>query len=104
MGGKKKKPLRSLAKKRREFVRKESEERAAKPKTIGSIHEPAITREELLEELGKMRAITPYTVSSRWGLRLSVAKHLLKKLHSSGDLQLVGGGGRLRIYCLPPRS
>jgi ribosomal protein S25 len=52
----------------------------------------------ILKELGKMRAITPFSVASQFDLKVSAAKVLLRRLAEKGVIEAVGGGSRIRIY------
>jgi small subunit ribosomal protein S25e len=104
LGGPKKKGI-SQAEKAQSVSQKKSEEGAKKPKTtkppekrIGSITIPDVNSKDLLDELVKMKAITPYQVSSRFGLKISVAKDLLEELTKRKLIRYVGGSSRLRIY------
>jgi len=45
-----------------------------------------------------MKALTPYTVATRFNLRLSVAKDLLDDLAQRGVIQYVSGSKSLKIY------
>jgi len=54
--------------------------------------------EKVVGEIKKMKALTPYTVATRFNLRLSVAKDLLDELAQRGVIQYVSGGKSLKIY------
>lgn len=52
----------------------------------------------VLKEIGKMKAITPYSVASQYDLKVSAAKALLRRLAEKGLIEVVGGNARIRIY------
>jgi len=54
--------------------------------------------ERVIKELQKMKVLTPYTVASRFNLRLSVAKDFLEELHHQGIIAYVSGGRNIKIY------
>jgi len=53
---------------------------------------------KFLGEVGKMSAITPYSLASQFNVKLSVAKDLLEELERRKLVTLVGGNARIRIY------
>jgi ribosomal protein S25 len=71
---------------------------AEKPATEAGL--PNINSKEFIGELGKMKAVTPSSVASRFNMRLSAAKDILEDLARSGVLTLIGGGNRLKIYAV----
>jgi small subunit ribosomal protein S25e len=104
LGGPKKKGI-GQAQKAQAVSQKKGEESAKKPKTvkspekrIGSIVLPDVSSKDLLDELAKMKAITPYQVSSKFGLKISVAKDLLDELTKRRVIRVVGGSSHLRVY------
>ena len=99
MGGRKKLTLtqmeRQQMRKQRQQARRQAEVRE---KRVGGIFPPDINDESFLEELRKMKVITPYAVASRYNLRLSVAKEVLRELERRGFLELVAASRYTRIY------
>lgn len=103
MGGKKKL---SLSQMERMQMRKDEEEKKKKEKDKATVKEkklpgilfPDLKGEKLAEELKKMRVLTPYTVASRFNIRISVAKDLLEQLEDDGVVQLVSGNHNIKIY------
>jgi len=82
-----------------EKKKKEKEKVAAvKEKKPAGIMIPDIKGSKMLEELKKMRVLTPYAVASRFNLRISAAKDLLEQLESDGLVQLVSGNHNIKIY------
>jgi len=54
--------------------------------------------ESLVNEIRQMRVITPFAVSSRFGLRISVAKDLLEELERKKIVELVSRSRKTKIY------
>jgi len=52
----------------------------------------------VLSDVAKMKAITAYSLSSAYGIRLSLAKDALEELERRDLVRLVGGNSRIRIY------
>lgn len=57
-----------------------------------------LSAEKFAEELGKIKAITPYSVASTFDLKVGKAKNLLRVLEEQGLVRCVGGNSRIRIY------
>lgn len=57
-----------------------------------------LSTEQLTIELGKIKAITPYSVASTFDLKVGKAKNLLRSLEEQGLIRCVGGNSRIRIY------
>ncbi len=68
-----------------------------KTKSIG-IFPPDPTSKKVIEELKKMRVLTPYSVASHLDLRLSAAKHFLRELEQRGTIQYVSSSRNLKVY------
>jgi len=103
MGGAKKKSMAQMEKqqksKEEEPKKKEAKKaRASVERKTGAINLPDLSSKEFLGELSKMKAVTPYGVASRFGLRFSVAKDVLEELEKRGVIQFISGSNRLRIY------
>lgn len=101
MGGKKKQTL-----KKTERAQKKKPSKKEK-KTSGALREkkavPGITppnkeSKSFVNELKKMKVITPFSVASRYELRLSVAREFLRELESKGLIRFVSKSRNLRIY------
>jgi len=99
MGGKKKLTMKQME--RMQEKKDEKRERgggAGSEKKPSGIVPPDPKSEKVLGELKKMRALTPYTVASRFNLRLSVAKDLLDELAQRGLIEYVSGSKNIKIY------
>lgn len=81
-------------------VKKSGKKEVAKAKgpekRIGSIVAPPIS--ELEAFVRTQPYITPYVLSEKYGIRLSIAKDLLNTLNKKGIVNLITGTNRIRIY------
>ena len=99
MGGKKGLTLKQMERMRaRRQERKESTPQRFTEKKTAGIFSPDYRSQKVLGELKKMKVLTPYTVASRFDLRLSVAKDFLKELEKRGVIEYVSGSANLKIY------
>lgn len=103
MGGKKKLSLKQMErmqtrKDEEAKKKKEKEKTAAKEKKSTGIFLQDIKSGKVLEELKKMRVLTPYAVASRLNIKISAAKDLLEQLEEDGTVQLVSGNHDIKIY------
>jgi len=100
MGGGKKKPTlkqmkkREVKKERRKITPKEL---ISEKKAVGVVP-PNPKSEEVIDQLKKMKVLTPYTVATRFELRLSAAKSFLRELEKQGVVELVSGSTNNKIY------
>lgn len=100
MGGKKKRSLKQAEKAQRKRAAEERKKSAAEATTkkVLSINIPKMSSREILDEIKKMRVITPYEISSKYEVRISLAKDFLEELERKGYIQLVSKNRDLRIY------
>jgi len=101
MGGKKKltlKQMERMQEKKDEKEKKGGKSGGFSEKKGAGIVPPDPKSEKVIGEIKKMKALTPYTVATRFNLRLSVAKDLLDELAQRGVIQYVSGGKSLKIY------
>lgn len=100
MGGKKKRSLKQAEKAQRKKAAEERKKSAAEATTkkVLSINIPKMSSREILDEIKKMRVITPYEISSKYEVRISLAKDFLEELEQKGYIQLVSKNRDLRIY------
>ncbi|MDQ1281574.1 MAG: small subunit ribosomal protein S25e [Thermoproteota archaeon] len=103
MGGAKKKSMAQAEK--QQTLQSQKQEKTDKKKgskltdkKLGGIDFPNVKDKELMAELTKMKAITPYSVATRYNLKISIAKDLLETLETSGNIQRVAGNSALRVY------
>jgi small subunit ribosomal protein S25e len=105
MGGKKKLGIKQMEKqqvKTDEDKAKEAKkkEKAGPPqrKTTVGIMVPDVKDGKNIAEIKKMGVLTPYSVATRYGIRISAAKDFLEQLEASGAVQLVSGSHNIKIY------
>ena len=103
MGGKKKLGLKQME---RMQEKKDEEDKSAKKKekaapkerrTI-SVIPPDAKNQKIVSEIKKMNVLTPYSVSTRYNIRISAAKDFLEQLEQNGTVQLVSGNHEIKIY------
>jgi len=104
MGGAKKQSLSQAEKQQALRTKKQEGETAKKTQTkayekrMGGISIPNVPNEKLVNELKEAKAVTPYTLASKYNLRMSVAKRVLGELVKQGIVQPVTGNSHLRVY------
>ena len=106
MGGKKKLGIKQMEKQQvkgdenKESKDAKKKEKAGPPKerkTIG-IMTPDAKDGKIVAEVKKMNVLTPYAISTRYGIRISAAKDFLEQLEANGSIQLVSGSHNIKIY------
>jgi len=102
LGGAKKKGLAQMEKAQKIKDEKEKAERkkgkaAGEKKTLTPTL-PRLDDKSLIPELEKMKALTPSTLASTYGVRVSAAKDFLEELEKRHVVSLVNGCRRLKIY------
>ena len=104
MGGKKKLGIKQMEKqqvKTDEDDKGKKKDKAAAPpkerKSIG-ILSPDAKNDKIISEIKKMNVLTPYAVSTKFGIRISTAKDFLEQLEANGSVQLVSGSHNIKIY------
>ncbi|PUA33793.1 MAG: hypothetical protein B9J98_02315 [Candidatus Terraquivivens tikiterensis] len=97
MGGPKK-PTLSQAEKRqmKQQSQKAEKKESVQEKYAGSIDLP--DERDVVNYIRSMKYATPYLLSEKYGIRLSVAKSLLNSLASKGLIVPIVGDNRLRIF------
>jgi small subunit ribosomal protein S25e len=99
MGSKKRLTLKQMEKSQEKKERKEKGSgRSLSEKKIVGIVPPDSRSKQVVDQLKKMRVLTPYTVATRFDLRLSVARDLLEELEKQGVVKFVSGSKNLKIY------
>lgn len=103
MGSRKKLSLKQMERmqRRREKEKREKEKRGRRISAVEKstrIVPPSVKDEKIINEILHMKVLTPYTVASRFDLRLSVAKDFLEELHERGIISYVSGGRNIKIY------
>lgn len=96
MGGAKKPRLSQLEKK----ITKSKDEGEKQPqkreKPVSDVVSPSI--EELIEFARTQKYLTPFVISEKFGIRLSIAKQALNSLAEMRLVRLVSGNSKLRIF------
>jgi len=101
MGGKKKRSLKQMTKAQKKTTGKEEKRVVTTPsekKSIPRITPPKFSSDKVVSELKKMKVLTPYSVASRFDLRLSIARDFLKELERQGMIEFVSKSRNLKIY------
>lgn len=105
MGGKKKLGIKQMEKqqvktdddKSKDAKKKEKAGPPKERKTVG-IMIPDAKDGKIVSEVKKMNVLTPYAISTRFGIRISAAKDFLEQLEANGSIQLVSGSHNIKIY------
>lgn len=102
MGGKKKLTLKQMERMTDKQAPPKKENKSsggsAPEKKVAGITMPDVKSEKIITELKKMKVLTPYTVASRFDLRLSIARDMLDELQQKGIIQFVSGSRNTKIY------
>ena len=69
-------------------------------KTIGALDIPDIESGELLEQLRKMKAVTPPGLAIQYNLKISTAKRLLEQLEKDKVVDMVSRSHNLKVYAV----
>jgi ribosomal protein S25 len=97
-----KRSMKQIEKQQRRKVKgkEEAKEKGRFQKTIGALDIPEMTTEELMEQLGKMKAITPTGLAIHYNLKVSTAKKLLDELMEQKAITLASRSHNLKVYTL----
>ena len=104
MGGKKKRSLKQQAKSQIKKPPKKGKGKAkatpaaVEQKGVPGITPPNVQSDKFLKDLKKMKVVTPNTIASRYSLRLSVARALIKELERKGLIQFVSRSRHLTVH------
>ena len=102
MGGKKKLNLKQIerSQERQQTQTKDGKSggRPVADKKAAGIFPPDPKSDKVIGELKKMKVLTPYSVASRFNLRLSIAKDFLEELEQIGNIEFVSGSRSIKIY------
>src|SRR5512140_2925141 len=109
MGGKKKLGLKQMEKQQDDKAvedkkKKEEKEKKGPPtkKTTIGVIAPDSKDPKIVAEVKKLGVLTPYAVSTRYGIRISAAKDFLEQLEAVGAVQTVSASHNLKIYKAVP--
>jgi len=99
MGGKKKPTLSQLEKRMRRAQKiKEKKEKKPEMKIAASGALTSASMDQIRRELVKMPYITPYLLASKFGLKISRARSILRTLESEGLIRAYDYNRRVPIY------
>jgi small subunit ribosomal protein S25e len=103
MGGKKKLNLKQMErqqeKKDEEEKEKKKKEKAGPPKEKRQLSIlPPDMNDKVAGELKRMNVLTPYSVATKFNIRISAAKDFLEQLEEKGTIHLVSGSHSIKIY------
>lgn len=100
-GGKKKLTFSQMekAQEKRSEKRKETKSSGStSEKKTPDISMPDATSGKIVDEVKKLKVLTPYVVASRFNVRISIAKDFLEELEKKGAIRLVSRGRNVRVY------
>ena len=95
-----KKSLKQIEKQQKKSENTDRKKTGKIEKTIGSIKISDINREELIQNLSKMKAITSTGLASQYNVKVSVAKNLLEELINEKIIEMVSRSHNLKVYSL----
>lgn len=105
MGGQKKLSLKQIerAQARRQAAdksdkKKKEKKGAPKEKKNVGILPPSVKNKKIVNDIKKMKVLTPYAVSTKFNIRISAAKDFLEQLEQIGAVELVSGNHTIKIY------
>jgi ribosomal protein S25 len=78
--------------------------RGSREKIVGSVEIPDINSSEVMSAIRGMKAITPTGVATRFNLKISVAKRMLKELEKKDIIKLVTHSKNLKVYEIRSRA
>jgi small subunit ribosomal protein S25e len=105
MGGATKKPISTMEKRQKKLMEEQQKKQAKKQisKTGKEVISNVVvvdkeTLKKVEEELKKEKIVTPYTLSSKLGVTISVAKKILEELWKQGVVKQVAKNRRVVLY------
>jgi len=98
MGGKKRLTLKQMERAQKKEERRKGSGGSASEKKVAGIILPDPRSKEVVDQLKKIRVLTPYTVATRFDLRLSVARDFLEELEKQGIVEFVSGSKNVKVY------
>jgi len=95
-----KKSLKQIERQQRKKDSGEKEKGGRVTKTIGALDIEEIDSEDLMEQLQKMKAVTPTGLAIHYSLKVSMAKKLLNQLQKDKVVEMVSRSHNLKVYAL----
>ncbi len=93
-----KKSLKQIERQQRRKEKEEAKSGGRVEKTIGALDIPEMSSEELMEQLRRMKAITPTGLATQMNIKVSTAKKLLRELEEQRVISLVSRSHNLKVY------
>jgi len=100
-GGKKKLSFAQMEKSQEKKPDKKRETKSsgsASERKVPDISMPDATSGKVVDEVKKLKVLTPYAVASRFNVRISVAKDFLDELEKKGAIRLISRDRNVRVY------
>ncbi len=98
MGGRKKPSISQLEKKARKTSKGKEEKKKVEMTLNASGELTQVSMDAIIKEVKKMKYVTPYILSSKFGIKMSRAKKVLKTLEAQGILSAYDLNHRVPIY------
>jgi len=102
MGGKKKPTISQLAKKAEKQAAQQKQAKQAKKEEAQAKRTIELLDERIFDSIARdiqnMPVVTPYEISAKYGIKMSLAIKVLRNLRQKGDLALISKGHRTEIY------
>jgi small subunit ribosomal protein S25e len=106
MGGKKKIGMKQMERQQDksddEAKAKDKKDKKAGPpkekRTTINVIPPDAKNDKIVAEIKKMPVLTPYSVATKYNVRISAAKIFLQQLEQNGAVQLVSGSHSMKVY------
>jgi small subunit ribosomal protein S25e len=95
-----KKSLKQIERQQRRKDKEEAKSGGRVEKTIGALDIPEMSSEELMEQLRRMKAVTPTGLATQMNIKVSTAKKLLEELREQRVLALASRSHNLKVYSL----
>ncbi|UCD45364.1 MAG: hypothetical protein JSV27_02365 [Candidatus Bathyarchaeota archaeon] len=96
-----KRSLKQIERQQRRKDRDDKEDKGGRvEKTIGSLDIPDMNSDELMEQLSKMKAITPTSLAVQLNVKVSTSKKLLEELRKDRVVDMVSRSHNLKVYAL----
>jgi ribosomal protein S25 len=92
--------MKQIERQQRRKEKEETKEKGRIEKTVGALDIPEMSSDELMEQLGKMKAITPTGLAIHYNLKVSTAKKLLEDLREQRVVTLASRSHNLKVYAL----
>lgn len=100
-GGKKKLTFSQMEKSQEKKPEKKKESKSSggpSERKVPDVFMPDATSGKIVDEVKKLKVLTPYVVASRFNVRISVAKDFLDELEKKGAVKLVSRSRNIRVY------